>query len=122
MKKTLAIAVLGLFLLTNLSLAQELPITNPEDLPGAQLCGQGTTVQECVTQIFQIVFRALIYVAGAFAVIEFVWAGITMILHPDKAGDAKTRIIYGAVGLVVALISYIAVKLLERFTIGGTLQ
>lgn len=120
MKKVLPLVILGLFLLTNFSFAQTLPIDDPADLENAKLCGDDASIKDCVTGIFQIVFQALIYIAGALAVIMFVWAGIVLIFGSDSAG-AKTKLIWGSVGLVIALVSYVLVKLLETFSTTGAL-
>jgi hypothetical protein len=128
MKKILAVAVLGLlvgqFLLTNFALAQdvELPISDPAGLQRTGLCGEGIDVRTCIANIFAIVFKVLIYVAGALAVIMFVWAGLEYILHAEKADRAKNRLIWGTIGLVIALVSYVLVQLIQRFTSAGALE
>ncbi|MCL4358553.1 MAG: hypothetical protein M1505_02185 [Patescibacteria group bacterium] len=94
-----------------------LPIQSPQQATTQQICPVGSTLNTCITAIFAIVFKVLIWVAGGLAVIFFIWAGIIFI---TKAGDpasqqkAKTMLIYGAIGLVVALVSYALVAALQN--------
>ena len=117
MFKTIALILVSIVLLTNFSVANAqgaLPIDNPGELQNAALCGGGGDIKDCVLSIFSIVFKALIYVAGAFAVISFIWAGVSLILKPDFT-VAKDRLIFGAVGLIIALVSYVVVQIIARF-------
>jgi len=107
-----------------LSFAQEIPIpVEPDQATEQRICDVNDTTRVCLAKIFTIVFRILILVAGALAVILFIYAGILYILggaKEDTQKKVKSMLIYGAVGLVVALIAYAVVKLLQNFVnIGG---
>lgn len=129
MAKTLAVFTLvGLLLTLGLPvLAQEvqLPIENPEGLTSINLCQPTDSLQACIAKVFSIVFRFLIFVAGAFAVIMFVWAGILYISKgddPGEAGKAKGKIVAAAIGLIIALIAYVAIQIIDRFVRSGTVS
>ncbi|GIW65771.1 MAG: hypothetical protein KatS3mg094_290 [Candidatus Parcubacteria bacterium] len=73
-----------------------------------------------ITNIFQIVFRVLIWIALGFAVIFFAYAGILIIFKGDMS-SGKNYIIYGIIGLVISLISWAVVSLVSRFVQTGQL-
>jgi len=129
MAKTLAVfALVGLLLTVGLPvLAQEvqLPIENPEGLTSINLCQPTDSLQACIAKVFSIVFRFLIFLAGAFAVIMFVWAGILYISGGDdqaKAGTAKGKIVTAAIGLIIALVAYVAIQIIDRFVRSGNVS
>lgn len=123
-KKIFTTLVLGSILLISSGvLAQQaLPVPDPDVFESAQLCGAGVPIQQCILNVFQIVFRALIWISGALAVIMFLWAGLTYIAKGENATEAKGRLIWGAVGLIIALVSFIIVTILAKFAETGQLQ
>lgn len=79
-------------------------------------------VIECLTIFFSILFKILTILAGVFAVIIITWAGILFIVKgadEKKRIEAKNMLIWAAIGLIVALISYSLVILIENFAIKG---
>ena len=76
MKYTLVAITLFALLAGPLALAQgdiNLPIDDPENTSAGLVQGD---VQSTLTRVFTIIFRVLIFGAGALAVIMFVWAGL----------------------------------------------
>ncbi|MGC8981777.1 MAG: pilin, partial [Minisyncoccia bacterium] len=76
----------------------------------------------CFLVFFSFAFKILIILSGSFAVIMYIWTGILLITkgHDEKArGEAKTRLIWGTIGLVIALLSYGLVNLIERSLSSG---
>ncbi len=129
MIKALAVFTLvGMLLTLGLPvLAQEvqLPIENPEGLTSINLCQPTDSLQACIAKVFSIVFRFLIFLAGAFAVIMFVWAGILYISKgddPAEATKAKDKIVAAAIGLMIALIAYVAIQIIDRFVRSGNVS
>jgi hypothetical protein len=120
MKKILPIITIFVLLTpVYLGLAQgevQPPITNPEEYTQSGLVEEGP--EQTITKIFDIVFRILLILASAFTVVMFIWAGI-MYITGKGADKAKDKLIWGAVGLVIALISYAVVGLLARFAQTG---
>jgi FtsH-binding integral membrane protein len=112
--------IFSIFLPIYLSYSQiELPGPQPEDItePGLVQADVKSTLQK----IFDIVFRALIWIALAFTVIFFAWAGILIIFKGDF-GEGKKYLIYGTVGLIIALVSYGLVNLIGTFVRQGELS
>ena len=112
--------IFSIFLPIYLSYSQvDLPGPDPEDVtnPGLVQADFRSTFQK----IFDIVFRALIWIALAFTVIFFAWAGILIIFKGDF-GEGKKYLIYGAVGLIIALVSYGLVNLIGTFVKQGDLS
>jgi hypothetical protein len=105
---------LQLFLLINTVTAQQLPVQDIKALTRVSLCQGVKNVAGCLSEFFQIVFRGLIYFTVAAAFVMFVWAGI---LYQRSAGDkaaAGTRFLIGITGLILALMTYIAMRFLDK--------
>ena len=118
MKKILPIITIFVLLTpTYLGLAIEPPI-KPEEYPqSSQLLSEQGPVSTLLI-IFDLVFRIVMYLASGLAVVFFIWAGILYITGKGKTekGDiAKDRLVWGVVGLVIALISYALVKWVAHF-------
>jgi len=112
--------IFSIFLPIYLSYSQvDLPNIDPEDVTNPGLIQ--TDVRSTFQKIFDIVFRALIWIALAFTVIFFAWAGILIIFKGDF-GEGKKYLIYGAVGLIIALVSYGLVNLIGTFVKQGDLS
>lgn len=97
--------------------AQDLPEFDIEN-PQAGIISDNP--RATIVNIFQIVFRVLIWLALGFAVIFFAWAGVLIIVQ-GKIDAGKDKLIYGVVGLVIALISWAVVNLLASFVQSGQL-
>jgi hypothetical protein len=123
MKKILPIITIFVLLTpAYLGLAQIEPPIKPEEYPQTSglLSEQGPVAT--LILIFTIVFKFMTYLASALAVIFFIWAGILYITGKGKTekGDvAKDRLIWGVVGLVIALISWALVRWLLTFVKTG---
>ena len=109
---------------TDINACVEQYIMGPDKVSGAVL--KETRLLSIIennvyVMIFTLIF-SLIFGAGALAVIMFIWAGLIYITNPSKGDDAKAKLIWGTVGLVVALISYALVQLIAQFSRSGTLQ
>lgn len=116
MKKLAYFTILSVLLTPiYLSLAQtQPPIQQPVE--SSPLIEQG--VEYTIRSLFSLVFRILTIIAGVLAVIMFMIAGINYIVYPhkeDKQKAAKAYLIWGTIGLIVALISYAVVVLIHRF-------
>jgi len=75
----------------------------------------------CALMVFYVVLKLLTWLSGAFAVVMFMWAGIILIMDYKKAQEVKDRLIWGALGLVLTLISWGLVKLIEFTVSQGTI-
>jgi len=88
--------------------------------PSVESCAAGVT--SCLVFIFNWAFKILIYVGGGLAVIMFIMAGIAFITggaNPETVKKARGYLIWVAVGLIVALVSYGLVQLLEYMISSG---
>ena len=83
---------------------------------GTAVCaGSETKAEDVVKNIISILF----WIIGILAVIVIIYAGITFITaagNPSKVAQAKTMIIYAAIGLVVAILAYAIVN----FVVGAS--
>ncbi|GIW66145.1 MAG: hypothetical protein KatS3mg095_0043 [Candidatus Parcubacteria bacterium] len=121
MKKILVYSFL-IYLLTSLFLpiyikGQELP---PFDVDNPQAGVIEGGPRDTILKLFQIAFKILIWISLGFAVIFLAWGGILIIVKGDF-GAGKNQIIYGIVGLVIALISWAVVNLISQFIQSGQL-
>ena len=114
----LSLVLVSILLPVVFSLAEEvnLPITEPKTESGLVQESPESTLGN----VFAIVFKVLTILAGALAVVMFAWAGIEVIWKKDP-GKAKDALLWGAVGLVIALVSYALVVLISGFAEKGTL-
>jgi hypothetical protein len=121
MKKILPIITIFVLLTpAYLGLAQEVqpPIQNPEEYQNPQVIAE--TPEATITKIFSMIFRVLLIIASVFAVIMFIIAGVGYIIGKGEAWKVKDKLIWGTVGLVIALVSYGIVTLLSKFILTGT--
>ncbi|MGC8981778.1 MAG: hypothetical protein ACP5JU_02415 [Minisyncoccia bacterium] len=126
MKKLLPIiTILVLLAPVYLSLAQEIaPPVEPGDVTQQPGILKGS-VEETLRYGLSVAFKFIFYIAIMLAVIFYIWAGIIYIRgqHMTKEGGdvAKSRIIYGTIGLIVALISWGLVSWLASIIKTGTI-
>lgn len=62
--------------------------------------------------------RALSFVyvlALALGVIFLAWAGILYITNPEKSGDTHKRLMFGIIGIIIAILSFTIVKMIDLF-------
>lgn len=97
--------------------AQDLPGFDVEN-PKADIIKENP--RETILIFFQIAFKVVIWLALGFAVIFFAWAGILIIVQ-GKFDAGKEKLIYGVIGLIIALVSWAAVNLLSTFVQQGEL-
>ena len=92
-------------------LAQVVTNTFPE-LPPI-LC-KDISFLDCVFSLFNKTLSIVSVLAVAFASLMFAWAGFLYMSKPEKSSEIHKRILWGAVGLVVALLSYAIVLVITR--------
>lgn len=85
-------------------------LTAPKSAPELTTC---TSVGRCILLIFSFVFKILIWIAGAAAVIALILAGINYIGKPEEAQRVHARIVWALVGIAVALASFAVVRIIE---------
>ncbi len=78
-----------------------------------------TDFVSCLLSVFGVILKLLTWFSGALAVIMFIWAGILLITDPKKAEEVKSRLIWGSLGLALALISWALVKFIENVVATG---
>jgi hypothetical protein len=108
-----------------LSFAQFPP---PESFPPPEIptsffgCLPSDTLRVCILKILDKILKVILVLALSFAAIMIAIAGITYITKgsdADAQKKAQSRIIYAAVGLVVAFLSWVMTVILERIIRGG---
>jgi hypothetical protein len=126
MKLTKIISLIAiLFLLVPyLSFAQ---ISPPEsyDLPEIPTqffgCNPNEPLRKCMLKILDKILKVILVIALSFAAIMIAWAGVEYITRSGEGGEkqtkVKTKIIYAAVGLVVAFLAWVITVILSQ-TIG----
>lgn len=75
----------------------------------------------CALMIFYVILKLLTWLVGSLAVIMFIWAGIILIVNPEKRKDVANILIWGSIGLALALISWALVKFIENVVATGNL-
>jgi hypothetical protein len=76
----------------------------------------------CVLRLLDDVLKVILVIALAAAAIMVSWAGLLYLFKgaDEKVrGEAKTRLIYAAVGLVVAFLAWVMTVILARVISGG---
>lgn len=100
-----------LFLLFNFVLAQEFPA---QKLPPNIRCGENFFA--CLAFFFDKILKVTLTLALVLATIFIAWAGILYITSGsggEKGKEIHKRIVWAAIGLIVALMSYAFIKSLE---------
>ncbi len=69
---------------------------------------------DCFFYIFNQVLIITSTLAIAFSTLMIFWAGFLYMSKPEKSSEIHKRILWGAVGLVLALLSYALVLLISR--------
>ncbi|MCS7183730.1 MAG: hypothetical protein NZ866_00025 [Patescibacteria group bacterium] len=77
-------------------------------------------VRDTIVEIFNIVFRVIIWISVALAIIFFAWAGVLIIVQ-GKFDAGKDKIIWGIIGLIVALVAWAVINLISQFVQRGEL-
>jgi hypothetical protein len=127
MKLTKIISLITIFflLVPYLSLAQVSPPEQftPPDIPTNLFgCQQNDTLRQCLLRITAVILRVIMIIALILAAIMIAWAGIEYITKAGKVGEKevepKNRIIYAAVGLVIAFMAWAAAAIISNVLTG----
>lgn len=83
--------------------------------PISSLCkGTGLKLRDCILSIGARIVYLLMYIAIIVSGIFLVWGGILFITE-GKADNAKNKVLFAVIGLVVALLSWGIVQLIKGF-------
>ena len=80
---------------------------------GADATGQGTDDSASITEIFQTITNALLFIIGAVAVVMLIYGGFRYVTSGGDASavtSAKNTILYAIVGLIIAFLAFAAVN------------
>lgn len=119
-------------ILLNTKRAVIVAVTAASLLAPAVALGQWTTAlpttsglaTTSVAVIISTVMKWLLYIVGTIATITFIIAGIMYLTaagDEDQIGKAKKAMVYGIVGIVVALIGLIIINVVDTM-LRGTVQ
>jgi hypothetical protein len=123
MKLTKIISLITIFFLLfpYFSLAQVSPPDTfaPPEIPTSLFgCQPGDTLRRCLLKIAAVILRVIMVIALILAAIMIAWAGIEYIIKAGKVGekevDPRNRIIYAAIGLVVAFMAWAAAAVISN--------
>jgi len=122
MKQSQIISLLTLFflLVPYLSFAQVVPprsYTPPEIPTRLFSCVPDEPLRICMLRLLDDALKVILVIALAFAALMIAYAGLLYLTKgaDEKArGEAKNRLIYAAVGLVVAFLSWVMTVILSR--------
>jgi len=121
LKKIISFITIFFLLVPYLSLAQVSPPEQfqPPDIPTSLFgCQQNDTLRQCMLRITAVILRVIMVVALILAAIMIAWAGIEYITKAGKVGEKdvepKNRIIYAAVGLVIAFMAWAAAAIISN--------
>jgi TRAP-type C4-dicarboxylate transport system permease small subunit len=108
-----------------LSLAQ---VQKPEDTPLPEIptnlfgCSPNEELRRCLLRVTAVILRVIMIIALILAAIMIAWAGIEYITKAGKVGEKevepKNRIIYAAVGLVIAFMAWAAAAIISNVLTG----
>lgn len=93
----------------------EVPI--PSGIPSSLTGGLDTTG----VSVIQLVFNSLFFVLGIITVVTIILSGIQWITSggdPSKVAAARARLMYGVIGLVVAVLSFVIVQFVYTILTG----
>lgn len=129
MKAGQLISLITLFVLLapHFSFAQ---VLQPQDIQAPSIptrlfsCSPFDTLRRCMLRLLQDALEVILVIALAFAALMIAWAGILYIIKGGTASDddkqkIKNRLVYAAVGLVFAFLSWVIVVILARIIGGG---
>ena len=113
---TLMVLLLPYFTLAQAPRPEEM---SPPEIP-TQLfsCSPADTLRRCILRLLGDVLRVILVVALAGAALMIAWAGIIYITGLGSRENAKNKIIYAAIGLVIAFLAWVLTVILTNI-IGG---
>jgi len=122
LSKTISLLTLFFLLVTNFSFGQGvLPpgSSQPPEIPVSLFsCSPNDTLRICMLRIFDDVLKVILVIALIFAALMIALAGVSYIIKGGKFGEkdihAKDRILYAAVGLVIAFLAWVMTAILQR--------
>jgi hypothetical protein len=128
MKLSQVISLITLFflLVPYLSFAQIAPPESytPPDIPTNFFgCLPTDTVRTCILRLLDKFLKIIIVIALALAALIISYAGLLYLYKgaDDKARqEAKNRLIYAAVGLVIAMLAWVITVILSKFISSGS--
>jgi hypothetical protein len=80
--------------------------------PSATICKEKNPTEDPVVHIIRVASTILALLTGAMAVIFIILGGITMITSngsPEAVANARKRIIYAVVGLIIVSLAWIII-------------
>lgn len=116
LKKYFPLLIILPFVLLNFANAQADDFPGLETVKGITICEAGMTFAECAASIFRWVINILVVIAFGLAIVFFIVGGILYITagtNEDTQKQAKQYLIYSAVGLVAALVSWAIANILK---------
>lgn len=119
------LSLISLLMVINFGFAQQ--FESPESVgEGFQVptgffgCFPTDSLAQCMMRIFAKILRIVMVLAIGLAAIMFAWAGILYVTQGEGAKEkAKNKIIYAAIGLVVALLSWVITAFLKGVVTRG---
>jgi len=92
---------------------------NPPNIPTRLFtCDPNAGLRRCILGILSDVLKVILVIALAFAAVMIAWAGIEYILKggakAEERDKMKNRIIFAALGLVVAFLAWVIVAVLSN--------
>jgi hypothetical protein len=118
MKLTKIISLITIFslLVPYLSFAQE--FQPPTPITSFFGCETGMTFTQCLVNMANWIFRVILFIAIVLAAIYIILAGLAYVTgggDPEARKKATARLIYGIIGLVVALLAFVITQVLQSF-------
>jgi FtsH-binding integral membrane protein len=89
------------------------PVSLPSALEGGSLSQD--VWKACFLFYAQRILSFLYVLALMLGVIFLSWAGILYITKPEKSKDIHQRLIFGIVGIIIAILSFTIVKIIDLF-------
>jgi len=120
MKLTKIISLITIFslLVPYLSFAQGPgEFTQPTPITSFFGC-ENLTFTGCLVNMANWIFRVILFIAIVLGAIWIILAGVAYITgggDPDARKKATARLIYGIIGLVVALLAFVITQVLQQF-------
>ena len=120
--KFLSLLIFSFFLLPYFSFAQVPPpeALQPPDIPTRLFsCDPNDSLRICILKLLGDVLRVILVIALAGAALMIALAGLGYIRAGKADDNVKNKIIYAAVGLVIAFLAWVVTVILTRI-IGGS--
>jgi hypothetical protein len=122
----ISLLTLSFLLVPYLSFAQAVPPRSypPPEIPTKLFsCLPTDTLRICMLRLLDDALKVILVIALAFAALMIAYAGLLYLTKgadEKTRGEAKNRLIYAAVGLVVAFLAWITTVILSGIIGGGS--